>query len=111
MAGFGDAMAAVDAAIEDSLTDGTADFLASNGTLQRQGLAIMLDKEAERFDQVSGGVSRAVTISVRRAALGQYDRQGAFKLDRCQWGADGKTWHLDGVVSDDGAWITFYVVP
>ncbi|WP_256574789.1 hypothetical protein [Pseudomonas sp. PA15(2017)] len=104
-------MAAVDAAIEDSLTDGTADFLASNGTLQRQGLAIMLDKEVERFDQVSGGVSRAVTISVRSAALGQYDRQGAFKLDRCQWGADGKTWYLDGIVSDDSAWITFYVVP
>ncbi|OLU15334.1 hypothetical protein BVH01_16065 [Pseudomonas sp. PA1(2017)] len=111
MAGFGEAMAAVDAAIESSLTDGSADFLASNGTLQRHGLAIMLDKEVERFDQVGGGVSRAVTISVRIAALGQYDRQGAFKLDSCQWGADGKTWHLDGIVSDDGAWITFYVVP
>lgn len=111
MAGFGESMAAVDAAIEASLSDGTADFLASNGTLQRQGLAIMLDKEVDRFEQVGGGVSRAVTISVRSAALGQYDRQGAFKLDRCQWGADGKTWHLDGIVSDDGAWITFYVVP
>ncbi len=76
MAGFGESMAAVDAAIEASLTDGTADFLASNGTLQRQGLAIMLDKEVERFDQVSGGVSRAVTISVRSAALGQRPRHG-----------------------------------
>ncbi|MER0040600.1 hypothetical protein [Pseudomonas sp. MGal98] len=109
--GFRDLADEMDADIEAELTDGTADFLASNGTLQRQGLAIMLDKEVERFDQVSGGVSRAVTISVRRAALGQYDRQGAFKLDRCHWGADGKTWHLDGIESDDGAWITFYVVP
>lgn len=111
MSGFHQLADEMDADIEAELTDGTADFLASNGTLQRQGLAIMLDKEVERFDQVGGGVSRAVTISVRRAALWQYDRQGAFKLDRCQWGADGKTWHLDGIESDDGAWITFYVVP
>ena len=111
MAGFGEALAAMDAAIEDSLSDGLADFLSASGALQRQGLAVMLDKDAERFDVVTGMVGRSVTIAVRRASLGQYDRKGSFRLDPSAWGADGKTWHIDGIASDDGQWVTFYVVP
>lgn len=111
MAGFGDSIAAMDAAVEDTLSDGLAEFIAANGRLQHPALLIMLDKDAERIDTVQGLIARAVTISVRRSALLEYDRQGAFRLDAVHWGADGKTWHLDGIASDDGHWITFYVVP
>lgn len=111
MSGFRQMIAEMDADIEEILSDGLAEFLSANGTPQRQGLAVMLDKDAERVDVVTGMVGRSVTIAVRRNVLGQYDRKGSFRLDPSAWGADGKTWHVDGIASDDGHWVTFYVVP
>lgn len=110
MAGFGKALASMDAAIMASLSDGSGDYLAGVGTVLASGLSIILDKEVERLDVLSGMLDKAVTITVQRHLLQPFDRKGAFRLGPA-WGADGKTWHIDGIAADDGHLITFFVVP
>jgi hypothetical protein len=111
MAGFGDLVDDMDAMLMSSLSDGLADYLNTSGALLAGGIEVMLDRDIERLDIVSGMVDRAVTITVRRHLLQPLDRKGAFRLDPADWGADGKTWHIDGIAEDDGHLITFYVVP
>lgn len=111
MAGFADLIDDMDAAIMASLNDGTAEYLNAAGAFMAGGLEVMLDKDIERMDLVSGMVDRAVTITVRRDLLQPLDRKGAFRLDPEDWGTDGKTWHIDGIAEDDGHLITFYVKP
>ncbi|HLA33010.1 MAG TPA: hypothetical protein VJ047_18470 [Pseudomonas sp.] len=111
MAGFGKALASMDAAIMRALNDGTADYLNAAGAVLAGGLEVILDKDVERLDVVSGMLDRAVTITVQRPLLQPLDRKGAFRLDPEAWGADGKTWHIDGIAEDDGHLITFYVKP
>ena len=104
MAGFGNALASMDAAIMASLNDGLADYLNASGAVLAVGLEVILDKEVDRLDTASGMLDRAVVITVRKSLLEPFDRKGAFLLD-------GKTWHIDGIAEDDGHLITFYVVP
>lgn len=111
MAGFGKALARMDAAIMASLNDGSADYLSAAGAVLASGLEVILDKDVERMALISGMVDRAVTITVRRHLLQPLDRKGAFRLAPEDWGADGKTWHIDGIAEDDGHLITFYVKP
>ena len=111
MASFGEALASMDAAIMASLNDGTADYLNAAGAFLADGLEVILDKDVERLEVVSGMLDRAVTITVRRHLLQPLDRKGAFRLDPQDWGADGKTWHIDGIAEDDGHLMTFYVKP
>ena len=111
MAGFGACIAALDAAVMAALGDGIADYLNASGAVLAGGIEVILDKDVERVDIVSGMVDRSVTITVRRHLLQPLDRQGAFRLDPAEWGADGKTWHIDGIAEDDGHLITFYVKP
>jgi hypothetical protein len=101
----------MDAAIMAGLNDGTADYLNAAGAVLASGLEVILDKDVERLDVVSGMLDRAVTITVRRHLLPPLDRKGALRLDPQDWGADGKTWHIDGIAEDDGHLITFYVKP
>lgn len=108
---FADLMDDMDAAIMASLNDGTGDYLNAAGAVLAGGVEVILDKDVERLDIVSGMVDRAVTIAVRRQLLHPLDLKGAFRLDPAEWGADGKTWHIGGIAEDDGHLITFYVVP
>ena len=108
---FADLMDDMDEMIMASLNDGQCDYLAGTGAVLAGGLSIIFDKEVERVDMASGMVDRAVTITVRRHLLRPLDRKGAFRLYPQDWGADGKTWHIDGIAADDGHLITFYVVP
>ena len=101
---FGDQLSAMDASIEHSLSDGTGQHLSASGAVLVSDLAMMLDREAERFSPVSGAVDRVATITLRKSSLQPLDRKGAFLLE-------GNTWHIDGLASDDGSWISFYVVP
>ncbi|MCM2317883.1 MAG: hypothetical protein NDI93_00970 [Pseudomonas sp.] len=96
----------IDEAVMASLSDGLGEHLSAAGQVLVSGLALMLDRNVERFniDSVSGAMERAVTITVRKALLQPLDRNGAFVLD-------GKTWHIDKIASDDGHLISFYVVP
>ena len=111
MAGFADLIYDMDAAIMASPNDGTADSLNAAGAVLAGGLEVILDNDVERLDVVSGMLDRAVTITVRRHLLQPLDRKGAFRLDPQDWGANGKTWHIDGIAEDDGHLITFYVKP
>jgi hypothetical protein len=104
MAGFGKALASMDAAIMASLNDGLADYLSATGAVLAGDVEVMLDKEVDRIDTASGMLDRAVTITVRKSLLQPFDRKGAFVFD-------GKTWHIDGIAEDDGHLITLYVVP
>lgn len=104
MAGFGAALARMDAAIAASLNDGQADYLSAGGAVLAAGVEVMLDRDVERLDTVNGMLDRAVTITVRKALLQPFDRKGAFRLD-------GQTWHIDRIATDDGHWLTLYVVP
>ena len=111
MAGFADLIDDMDAAIMASLNDGKAEYLNAAGAVMASGLEVMIDKDIERMDLVTGMVDRAGTITVRRHLLQPLDRKGAFRLAPEDWGADGKTWHIDGIAEDDGHLITFYVKP
>lgn len=104
MAGFGKALASMDAAIMASLNDGTADYLNGAGAVLVSDVEVILDRDVERLDTVNGMLDRAVTFTVRKKLLQPFDRKGAFRLD-------GKTWQIDGITADDGNLITFYVVP
>lgn len=104
MAGFGKALEAMDSAIAASLNDGQADYLNYAGAVLAEGVAVILDRDVERLDTVSGMLDRTVTLTVRKGLLQPFDRKGAFRLD-------GKAWHIDGIAADDGHWLTLYVVP
>lgn len=104
MAGFADLIDDMDAAIMATLSDGEAEYLSVGGSVLVPAAPVMLDKEVERLDEVSGALSRAATITARKALLQPFDRKGAFRLA-------GKTWHIDGIAADDGHLITFFVVP
>lgn len=102
--GFADLTDDMDIMLMSSLNDGLANYLNASGAVLAEGVEVMLDKDVERVDIVSGMVDRAVTISVRKSLLQPLDRKGAFVLA-------GKTWHIDGIAEDDGHLITFYLVP
>lgn len=104
MAGFADLTDDMDAMLMSSLNDGQADYLSAVGAVLAGGVEVILDKDVERLDVVSGLLDRAVTITVRKTLLQPLDRKGAFRLA-------GKTWHIDGIAEDDGHLITFYVKP
>ena len=102
MASFGDCIAALDDAVMDSLSDGTATYLSRSGQVLAVDLPVIVEEDVERVDAFSGGVGRARTHCVQKHLLQPFDRQGAFAMD-------GKTWHIDGIAEDDGHLITFYV--
>lgn len=103
MAGFGDCITALDDAVMDSLSDGTATYLSRSGQVLAEGVPVIVEKEVERFSE-GGAVDRVRTHEVQKRYLQPFDRQGAFAMD-------GKTWHIDGIERDDGHMITLYVVP
>ncbi|SFL23994.1 hypothetical protein [Azotobacter beijerinckii] len=94
----------MDAVLLAQLGDGQGDYLSVQGAVLATGLDLELTREAERLDLASGALDRAVTLTVQKRLLQPLDRKGAFLLD-------GKTWHIDGIASDDGHLIAFYVVP
>ncbi|MCQ4245559.1 hypothetical protein CXK93_12335 [Stutzerimonas decontaminans] len=102
MAGFGDCIAALDDAVMDSLSDGTAMYLNRTGQVLAENVPVIVEKDVERFSE--GAVDRVRTHEVQKRYLQPFDRQGAFVMD-------GKTWHIDGIERDDGHMIILYVVP
>lgn len=87
-----------------TLADGIAEYHSATGAVLASGVEVIMERDVERLDDVSGMLDRSVTITVRKSLLQPFDRKGAFVMD-------GKTWHIDGIAADDGHMITFYVVP
>lgn len=102
MASFGDCIAALDDAVMDSLSDGTATYLDRNGQVLADDVPVIVEQDVERFSE--HGTDRVRTHEVQKRYLQPFDRQGAFVMD-------GKTWHIDGIERDDGQMISLYVVP
>lgn len=107
MSAFDRARQRLHASVLSRLSDGPATYLARTGEVLAEDIKVILDREVERTDRVdsvTGLFERTTTLTVRKGPLQRFDRQGAFVLD-------GKTWHIDGIASDDGHLITLYVVP
>lgn len=113
MASFADLADDMDATLLDSLKDGRVDFLTASGSVAVEGLDAIVEQDVERINALSGAVDLVVTICVLKSALGSYDRKGAFRSNAGEPVKliAGKTMHLDGIESDDGSLITFYVRP
>lgn len=86
------------------LADSVGDYISRAGAVLAPQLALMVDKDVERMDMVSDAIDRAVTVTAQRSQIQPFDRKGGFVID-------GQIWHIDGIASDDGHMITFYVVP
>ncbi|AQZ96632.1 hypothetical protein BVH74_18570 [Halopseudomonas phragmitis] len=106
-------MADMDTALLETLKDGRVDFLTAAGSVAVEGLDAIVDTDVQRINEVSGFVDRVVTVCVSKAALGAYDRKGGVRSNSIEpvKYLVGKNWHLDGIASDDGDLITFYLVP
>lgn len=103
MAGFVDLVDDMDATIADTLGDGLVSYRDRNGVELVGELTVIVEKGVERTD--NPGLERVRTMEVRRNLLPSLDRKGSF-LDE-----EGNAWSIDGIHTDDGDWITFYVVP
>lgn len=101
---FGRAMERLHRGGMDRLADSVGDYLDRNGAALATGLALIIDKDVERVDMVSGAVDRGITVAVQNGLIQPLDRKGAFVVD-------GKMLHIDGIAEDDGHLITLYVVP
>tara|TARA_R110000764_G_scaffold2641_5_gene11475 strand:+ start:4994 stop:5332 length:339 start_codon:yes stop_codon:yes gene_type:complete len=112
MASFADLTNEMDDSVMSSLKDGRIDLLTAAGAVAVVGVDAIVEQDVERISE-QGFVERVVTICVRKALLGSYDRKGAFVSNVEEPIADlaAKRWHLDGIESDDGHLITFYVRP
>ena len=64
-------------------------------------LPVLVDHAVERMESISG-FDHWTTVQLVTADVDRIDRQGRFLIA-------GKTWHIDGVASDDGHVISFYV--
>ncbi len=99
MAGFGKALASMDAAIEASLSDDLGDYFDPTGQPVVRDLKLMIDHEL----MINGaeGVFRsdAVGITWRKVALAKVAQGGQFVVGRCRY-------IVEQTISDDGHFIT-----
>ena len=103
MAGFGGLVDDLDDQVMASLSDGLASYLSRDGQVLVEELPVIVELDVEREDG-AGMITLVRTHCVQKRLLQPYDRKGAFRM------ADG-VWQIDGVHSDYGSLITFYVVP
>lgn len=87
-----------------SLSDQLVDYHASNDELLGSGLQAIVDHGVDRIDELTGSIDRWSTIAVLHADVQRIDRKGYFVT------SSGKL-YIDGIESDDGHLITFYVRP
>lgn len=101
---FGRAMERLHRVGMSRLADSVGDYISNTGAVLAADLELQVDRDVERVDMVREAYDRATTVTVQRSQLQPFDRKGGFVIA-------GQTWHIDGIASDDGHLITFYVVP
>lgn len=93
------------------LGDGQGDYLDAGGAVLATGIVLIWETGVERIDVANGMMDRVNTITVNKADLPKVDRRGSFVPQGPDWGSlSGKQQHIDGIASDDGCFVTFYVV-
>lgn len=95
MAGFGNALASMDAAIMRALNDGLGDYFESDGMPTAQGIELIVDHNLERVG--AGGVfmSDAVGITWNKPDLASVTRGGYFVFDSVRY-------IVEETIADDG---------
>ena len=88
----------------EALSDKVVDYHDSQGALLNAGIAAIVDHGTDRINETTGSIDRWSTIAVLHTALQKVDRKGHFVLDQ-------RSFYIDGIESDDGPLITFYVRP
>lgn len=91
-------------AVSNRLADAQGDHLSRSGQPLATDINLIIDRQAERFNEVTGGLDRVTVISVYHADLASLDRQGSFLVN-------GQALHIDAIESDDGHMIGFFVRP
>ena len=86
------------------LADSVGDYLDHSGRVIDEQVYLLIDRSVERFSELDGLLERVTTVSVPKTNLSRIDRKGAFRVG-------DSVLHLDGIESDDGSLITFYVRP
>lgn len=112
MANFAALVDDMDSMLMGSLNDGRVDHLSAGGDPLAVEVEAIVDLDVERIAEF-GAIDRLMTVAVRKALIPNLDRQGSFRsnADNPIAVMGSKTWHIDGIASDDGHLITFYVVP
>lgn len=95
MAGFGDKMARMDAAIMASLNDGTGDYFASAGVPVAQGIPLIIDHNLEYVGANGVFLSDAVGITWQNSDLASVTSGGFFQFD-------GVRYTVEKLIADDG---------
>lgn len=85
------------------LADSVAEYLDRDGLQLAENLLVVVDHAAERYDSF-GCFGRWTTIAFLTEDVARVDTEGRFVVG-------GKTWVIDGIASDDGRVMSFYVRP
>lgn len=113
MASFDSLVGRMDTKLMGSLNDGRVDYFNASGQPLAAGIEAIVEREVERVNEVTGAIDRPITVCVLKSQLGKLDRKGIFRSNAADPVAAlaGRDWTIDGIESDDGSLITFYVVP
>ena len=68
-------------------------------------LRVIIDRDVKRMDVSGGFVSPSVEISWRKTDLATVQRNAIIQL------ASGERWRLNQLVSDDGIFVSYQVIP
>lgn len=101
---FARALGRLHRVISERLADAQGDHLSRAGQPLVTDVNLIIDRQAERYNEVTGGLDRVTVINVYHSDLPTLDRQGSFLVN-------GQTLHIDGIESDDGHMVGFYVRP
>lgn len=95
MAGFGDKMDRMDAAIMASLNDGTGDYFDSAGMPAAQGIELIVDHNLQRVGPEGVFLSDAIGITWKKSDLAAVNRGGFFEFAGCRY-------IVEESIADDG---------
>lgn len=98
MAGFGSALAGMDAAIMASLNDGNGDYQDPSGRLAL-GIELIIDRNLQHAGPDGVFLSSAVGITCRNAQVGVVNRGGMFVFGSARL-------VVETIIADDGHMLT-----
>lgn len=99
MAGFGSALASMDAAIMASLKDGQGDYRDASGRPVASDIELIIDRNLQHAGANGVFLSTAIGITCRKVAVGDISRGGLFVVD-------GVRYQVADIIDDDGHMLT-----